>query len=89
MEKCLKLIFVFFVLSACAQIKETATEQVGENNLAYKWGEISMTATADNTEQFTPRPTVTSRFLGLTWTAVFDAWSRYDSVAVPVFLKKV
>jgi hypothetical protein len=57
--------------------------------MAYKWGEISMTATADDTEKFSPRPTVTSRFLGLIWTAIFDAWSRYDSVATPVFLRNV
>ena len=89
MEKTLKFFFLFVVASSCAHIKQTTSEPVGENNLAFKWGEIAMTATADNTEQFTPRPTVTSRFLGLTWTAVFDAWSRYDSVAVPVFLKNV
>jgi hypothetical protein len=89
MKKCLKLSLLIFLFSACYHKKETANEPLGENNLAYKWGEIAMTATADNTEQFTPRPTVTSRFLGLTWTAVFDAWSRYDSVAVPVFLKNV
>jgi hypothetical protein len=48
-----------------------------------------MTATANDTEKFNPRPTITSRYLGLIWTAVFDAWSRYDKNAVPVYLKTV
>lgn len=61
----------------------------GKNNMAYKWGEISMTATANDTEKFNPRPTVTSRYLGLIWTAVFDAWTRYDNAAVPLYLKTV
>lgn len=55
--------------------------------MAYKWGKVALEVTANNTEHFKPRPTVTSRFLGLIWTAVFDAWSRYDAAAVPVYLK--
>src|ERR1043166_2626479 len=64
-------------------------EPRGKNNLAYKWGDIAMTCTADDTEKFKPRPTVTSRYLGLIWTAIFDAWSRYDEKAIPVYLKNV
>ncbi|HEX5172138.1 MAG TPA: haloperoxidase, partial [Cyclobacteriaceae bacterium] len=67
----------------------TQVEPVGKDNLAYKWGEIAMDATANDTEWFKPRPTVTSRFLGLIWTAVFDAWSRYDEKATPIFLANV
>jgi len=89
MRRLLKVLFLFIVFPACTGSKHATTLPTGENNMAYKWGEIAMTATADNTEKFTPRPTVTSRFLGLIWTAVFDAWSRYDSVAVPVYLEKV
>lgn len=62
---------------------------LGKNNLAYKWGDIAMECTADDTEKFKPRPTVTSRYLGLIWSAVFDAWSRFDEKATPVFLKNV
>src|SRR6185369_12466425 len=58
-------------------------------NIAYKWGKVALDVTADDTERFRPRPTVTSRFLGLIWTAVFDAWSRYDDKAMPVYLKNV
>lgn len=48
-----------------------------------------MECTADDTERFKPRPTVTSRYLGLIWTAAFDAWSRFDDKAIPVYLKNV
>src|SRR6476659_6516962 len=89
MKRIFKLLLLFFILAACTQSEHITTVPTGESNLAYKWGEIAMVATANNTEKFTPRPTVTSRFLGLIWTAVFDAWSRYDSVAVPVYLEKV
>ncbi|RMG71798.1 MAG: haloperoxidase, partial [Bacteroidetes bacterium] len=59
------------------------------NNRAYRWGEISLTATANDTERFKPRPTITSRILGLIWTSVFDAWSRYDAQATPWYLTGV
>lgn len=64
-------------------------ESLGENNLAYKWGQMALLATANDTEKFKPRPTVTSRFLALTFVAIFDAWSRYDTKAFPVYLQKV
>ena len=89
MKRFFRFLVLFFVLWGCNQIKKSTYEPSGEQNLCYKWGEIAMTATANNTEQFSPRPTVTSRFLGLIWTAVFDAWSRYDSVASPVYLKDI
>ena len=52
------------------------SEPKGVNNVAYKWGEMALTATANDTERFNPRPTITSRYLGLIFVAVFDAWSR-------------
>jgi len=88
-ERFFSFLVLFFFLSGCKQIESSTYEPIGEQNLAYKWGAVAMTATANNTEQFSPRPTVTSRFLGLIWTAVFDAWSRYDSVAIPVYLQNV
>ena len=39
--------------------------------------------------EFPPRPTITSRMLALTWISVFDAWSRYDDVATPLYLTTV
>ncbi len=64
-------------------------EPTGENNIAYKWGKISLECTANDTETFRPRPTVTSRMLALVWISVFDAWSRYDETATPLFLTSV
>jgi hypothetical protein len=64
-------------------------DKLGENNLAYKWGQLALEATANDTDRFKPRPTVSSRFLGLIFTAVFDAWSRYDEKAIPVYLEDV
>ena len=64
------LVFTLFSLAGKAQ---EVKEPTGKNNIAYKWGEVALTATANDTEKFKPRPTVTSRILGLIWTAVFDA----------------
>lgn len=58
-------------------------------NLAYKWGQILLEATANDTEKFNPRPTITSRFLGLITTAMYDAWFRYDSTHQAIYLNEV
>ena len=63
--------------------------KIGVNNVAYKWGKLALTATANDTEKFKPRPTITSRFLALIFTSTFDAWSRYDEKAIPVYLNGV
>lgn len=59
----------------------------GRENIAYVWGGVALEATANDTENNKPRPTVNSRMLALPMVAQFDAWSRYDSAAVPVYLK--
>ncbi|MFC4096148.1 vanadium-dependent haloperoxidase [Euzebyella saccharophila] len=64
-------------------------EPKGTENIAYKWGKLALDATALDTERFKPRPTITSRYLGLIFTSIFDAWSRYDANALPVYLEKV
>lgn len=90
-----KLIIALLVLIAinCKHAsKEAAKAQDvprGSDNIAYKWGEMALEATALDTERFNPRPTITSRYLGLIFTAVFDAWSRYDEKAIPVYLQSV
>lgn len=60
-----------------------------ENNLAYRWAQVALEATAHDTERFKPRPTVTSRYLALVFVSMFDAWSRYNEKAIPVYLTKV
>lgn len=63
-------------------------EPRGVENVAYKWGQMALTATANDTERFKPRPTITSRYLGLIFVSIFDAWSRYDNKAIPVYLNE-
>ena len=87
------IIFLLILSLGCqnknqAHLNETAAAR-GANNLAYKWGEMALTATAHDTRDFNPRPTITSRYLALIFVAVFDAWSRYDQKAIPVYLNDV
>lgn len=95
MNKTLILFLITFLSFGCKTTTlekiqvSSAQEPVGINNLAYKWGEMALTATAKDTERFTPRPTITSRYLGLIFVAVFDAWSRFDEKAIPVYLNGV
>jgi hypothetical protein len=82
---------LLFVTQACSNTNKSTQgrelpEPRGQSNIAYKWGQISLACTANDTDQFKPRPTVTSRILALTWTAVFDAWSCYDDNAIPLYL---
>ncbi|GAA3570040.1 vanadium-dependent haloperoxidase [Snuella lapsa] len=61
----------------------------GKDNVAYQWAHIALEGTANDTDKFKPRPTITSRFLGLIFTSMFDAWTRYDDKASPVYLNDV
>jgi hypothetical protein len=88
MKLLLRFSLIVFFIVGCNVTKEN-TEPNGADNLAYKWGKVALEATANDTEWFRPRPTVTSRMLGLIWTAVYDAWSRYDTTANPVYLKNI
>lgn len=89
MKHVFKILFFFLFPLSCNTDQQRSDEPKGENNLAYKWGRIALEATANDTEKFRPRPTVTSRMLALVQTAVFDAWSRYDNTAIPVYLQNV
>lgn len=92
-------ILMLFVLGACNgsspsenQEKKDSVlvnEPTGENNLAYKWCKLALTATANDTERFRPRPTVTSRMLALVFVSIFDAWSAYDKDAIPMYMTGV
>ncbi|MEM7660201.1 MAG: DUF6851 domain-containing protein, partial [Bacteroidota bacterium] len=86
------LLVASFSLTACQGAKQGSTvksEPKGAENMAYRWGEMALLATANDTERFNPRPTITSRYLGLIFVAVFDAWAHYDEAAVPVYLTDV
>jgi hypothetical protein len=85
------LVILLLIAQACSNTSKSTfgkegTEPRGRSNIAYRWGEISLACTANDTDKFKPRPTVTSRILALTWTAVFDAWSCYDDKAIPLYL---
>lgn len=92
-----KYVIALFVAIACLACKQQSKEKktivqsepTGVENVAYKWAQMALEATALDTERFNPRPTITSRYLGLIFTAVFDAWSRYDQHAIPVYLDGV
>lgn len=66
-----------------------AAEPTGQDNLAYRWAKLALTATANDTERFRPRPTVTSRMLALVFVSIFDAWSAYDPDAIPMYMTGV
>lgn len=85
------IIIALLLLFSCnsSTQEQVANEPRGIDNVAYKWGEMALKATANDTERFSPRPTITSRYLGLIFVAVFDAWSRYDDKAIPVYLSGV
>lgn len=86
----LTILFIFLLaptINSCEQ--ETKLEPRGTENIAYKWGKMALDATAADTERFKPRPTITSRYLGLIFVSIFDAWSRYDQKAMPVYLTDV
>ncbi|MGC6429934.1 MAG: vanadium-dependent haloperoxidase [Jejuia sp.] len=88
---------VCFLFSNCKnKEKDTVTntsqeieQPKGENNVAYQWAFMALEGTAKDTDRFKPRPTITSRYLGLIFTSMFDAWTRYDEKANPVYLKDI
>lgn len=98
MKNYLLILLLFLAIGACSnsvQADQKATtdtsqeEPRGVDNVAYQWSKMAITGTANDTERFKPRPTITSRFLGLIFVSVFDAWSRYDEQAIPVYLNEV
>ena len=84
-KKGIIILVTLLVICSCSNNADRLADKKGIDNLAYQWGKISLECTANDTELFRPRPTVTSRILALVWISVFDAWSRYDDVAVPVY----
>ena len=70
MKRVYVIFFMMFLTFGCKDAtsnKEVklAEEPQGVNNIAYKWGQLALTATANDTERFKPRPTITSRYLAL------------------------
>jgi len=91
MKKTFLLVITALLLFSCEEKQKAKqssieiTEPKGVENIAYKWGKLALTAQARDTEKFKPRPTVTSRYLGLIFISIFDAWSKYDEKAISVY----
>ena len=89
MKKYTNIFLILFVFAFYSIAKAQNTQEVVQNeptakeNIAYKWAKMALLATANDTEKFKPRPTITSRYLGLSFIAIFDSWSRYDDMAIP------
>ncbi|MEJ2004097.1 MAG: vanadium-dependent haloperoxidase [Cyclobacteriaceae bacterium] len=88
------ILLIIFSIFSCTPAsmddsRESAEVLRGEENVVHQWGLLALKATAHDTERFNPRPTITSRFLALVFVSVFDAWSRYDEKAIPVYLANV
>jgi hypothetical protein len=86
---------LLFVLVACNKAEKEPMEEKlilsnnAPNSVAYFWGRVALDAPANDTENFKPRPTISSRMLGLVFTSVFDAWTRFDDKATPLYLTDV
>lgn len=87
----LPLLLGCILIAGCGSSNSTEgqIEPTGADNVAYKWGKMALEATALDTDRFKPRPTITSRYLSLIFVSVFDAWSRYDEKAIPMYLSEV
>jgi hypothetical protein len=90
LKRTLILVQLIFLVACAPQEKKTEpVKEPWKGNVAFHWGKVTLEATGRDTDRFNPRPTISSRFLGLIWTSVFDAWSRYDDKAIPVYLEGV
>ncbi len=89
MKRMMTVLFMVVAIASQGVLHAQKNEPTGTENVAYKWGKMALDATASDTERFKPRPTITSRYLGLIFVSIFDAWSRYDATAIPVYLNDV
>ena len=88
-----------FVWSSCTekspsiQNEVTTTKQTeqkkGKENVAHIWADAALYGTAMDTDRFDPRPTITSRYLGLIFISMFDAWTFYNETAIPVYANEI
>jgi hypothetical protein len=88
------LLPALLLLAACSEpqpptseVQQRKAEPTGADNMAYKWASVVLEGTGNDTERNKPRPPVTSRLVALCLRSMYDAWSRYDSLAVPVDLE--
>jgi hypothetical protein len=65
-----------------AQPAKPAKAPAPPRSAAYEWLDVALEATAREVERIGARPTIDSRSLGITITAMYDAWAAYDDKAV-------
>ena len=56
-----------------------------EPTLASQWLDLILAICADEVERVGARPTILSRQMCIPLTAMYDAWSRYQAKAIPVY----
>ncbi len=69
------------VLAACGGGTTGSSVPAGEPNVVLAWNEVMLEAV----RVVKPGPPMVSRTLALVHTAMYDAWSAYDDVAMPTF----
>lgn len=72
----------FFSPDASPTAITFAAQPEQARSAAYQWLDIALEATAREHARTLPRPTIGSRMLGITVTAMYDAWAAYDDKAV-------
>ncbi len=77
-----------------AWAKSTATPEAAPSakyapSLASDWLDIIQQISADDVDRIGARPTILSRQMCIPLTAIYDAWSRYDAKANPVYATNV
>ncbi len=82
---------VVFAMGCGEPTTGSQNEKIGlySEKLAYHWASVALECTARDTDLHGPRPTITARALALTFTAMYDAWTRFDDRAIPVHLDRV
>lgn len=66
--------------------QEIPDEPEHEPTAAYKWLDVMLEASAREVELIGARPTILSRQMAITATAMYDAWAAYDESAVGTML---
>lgn len=84
-------VFFFLAFGGCSPSGSDSgqTKLAIADNAAFFWNTIALDCTSWDTELNSPRPTITARALALVHTAMYDAWTVYDSTARPMYLDNV
>ncbi len=78
------ILFSLPVTPTSAQVIPDAEEH--KPTAAYQWLDIMLETSAREVDRIGARPTILSRQMGITVTAMYDAWAVYDDIAVGTML---